>query len=1717
MSDLTNPHVQLEVGVDVSGAKAGMQGLGQEADKLKKKLSEPLPQQSSDTPTVTNPIPDRTAEKVARQTGSIISQIQRLTAEIQSAGQSSKRIEILAGLRGLDTNGPEIKKALDGLKAAEAGMTNLGTSAKATSAAMRQVPAQFTDIVVSLQGGQNPLTVLLQQGGQLKDVFGSAGEAAKAMGSYIAGLVNPFSVLAVAAAAFGSAIYKGAQESSEFNKTLILTGNQAGVTAGQLMLMAQSIDSVAGTQGNAADVLNQLAATGKVTGSSLQGVASAIIQMERAGGPAAKEMVKAFAELGKDPLQASLKLNEQYGYLTAATYTQIKALVEQGKVTEAVTLAQNAFSDGFLGKAPEMEKQLGYLELAWRGVGDAVSKTWDKMKSIGRTESVETQNAAIGDTIAKLEKNIAARKAGGYDTQLLDAELAKLKERQSILQSDARLMKSAAETQAEQVQLTKKKAEWDKQGEAFQTKQEQMRKEVLRAETEGQVLVNAGLMTEKELRDRIQNIRNKFVESTGQDEVAQIKARTESLKQDLALMQQYGVGIETITEAEKKANTVREQIATVSMTSTAKAQKMRALAALEDQVAVERAITREKARMEMDKQIAVEQAKTVDAAYQSADAITKQAMAQEASNAVQGKGTVAVAEMTLQRKEERLELLKRLGLTGDYTAALEEEIAAQKRFVDALKDADYKNMNARTDELLRSAKEQQKIYQDELQLTGLTTLERNKLVALRQVEIKYAKELADLDKSSLSAEEKAVQRQKIEEAKRVESSAATGKVIQAEYERVANQIEQSLTDALMRGFESGKGFAQNLRDTVVNMFKTLVLKPVIQAVINPVAGAITGALGLAGTANAASAAGGSGLSGLMSGASALSGASSFGSGLASGLTAWGEGGSVMGLLEGGSSLFAGGTANGLGLIAGAAGPIIAGLAAIKMLAGSDTSGTMHTGGLAQYSAAGGLQTSTTHGAFGMGFGGVDYGKAGTDVAAGFAKGIATMLDSVAVTFGKKAGYNVATAFADDTSKDGAWGGLLIKNAAGQSVLNWNDTRTSKWAPKEFADGQAGAAQYAAAVAQDVAGVIKGMGLPEWAMRFANAIPATATLDELTAAMAQISAYPGQLLQQFGTSRDALVQQFTTGLMSGDAQAAGQTVADTLVASIEQAMVGNAAGQIFDIVNTGIVTPMLDAMLTGQALTQAATDELLQQTVDRAVAAASALSQVMASPAFTAALATIKTATASALGSAGAAYTYKPTYQLASATSAAAKAQEDAAAAAKAAAAAQEAYNSALRDAQSKLASAQQAVDSAYQSVLSVQGQATSNYLSALDDVASAQERVNDVLRQQYQTALDNAKALRDMGQSLRDFVAGETGSAQQAFQQVLSRALAGDQEAMRNLPQAATSANTLQQSTAATAADARLAQAKIMADVLRVAAMASSTPDPSAPNIPAALDDLAKAQADLAKSQSTLASSLAVANAIGAPLTQTVTSLVAQYQEAMGKLTASQADLAASQAALGAIATNTAATGTNTAATATSVGNVVLNTGVLTTIASNTDALQNGITASFDSNDPMRSVWEAIRVQTATSAFYLEDAGNKLNAIQYYLGESFRGSGSLQIRGATTAFAKGGVFTNSVVSSATPFNMGLMGEAGPEAIMPLRRGADGSLGVMAQMPNWGQYGRAEGMGAVVAEMRAMRASNEALRSDNQAQAQAMVQMQQELLRLHKRWESTGLPETRVVA
>lgn len=111
--------------------------------------------------------------------------------------------------------------------------------------------------------------------------------------------------------------------------------------------------------------------------------------MERAGGgAAAADLVKQFNELGKSPVEASQKLDDQYHYLTASVHEQIKALEEQGKHIEAVKVAQSAFAESMQSKSAQMVEHLGYVAWAWRGIKDAVMGAASRLPTSGATKQI---------------------------------------------------------------------------------------------------------------------------------------------------------------------------------------------------------------------------------------------------------------------------------------------------------------------------------------------------------------------------------------------------------------------------------------------------------------------------------------------------------------------------------------------------------------------------------------------------------------------------------------------------------------------------------------------------------------------------------------------------------------------------------------------------------------------------------------------------------------------------------------------------------------------------------------------------------------------------------------------------------------------------------------------------------------------------------------------------------------------------------------------------------------------------------------------------------------------------------------------------------------------------------------------------------------------------------------------------------------------------------
>lgn len=188
----------------------------------------------------------------------------------------------------------------------------------------------------------------------------------------------------------------------------------------------------------------------------------------------------------------------------------------------------------------------------------------------------------------------------------------------------------------------------------------------------------------------------------------------------------------------------------------------------------------------------------------------------------------------------------------------------------------------------------------------------------------------------------------IEARKRIASATAGIEVADAnkkaaekaaqEWERTANAIEDALIDALMEGGKSGAQYIEGL-------FRAMVLRPIVQAIVVPIAGQITGAMGFGGQAQGG---GGFGLSptslipGSALGSAALWAGGALGTGTLAGgfLTGFGtslaSGAGTLGSLSAGASLFgtAGGGAAGAGMIAGAALPWVGGALALASLFGA---------------------------------------------------------------------------------------------------------------------------------------------------------------------------------------------------------------------------------------------------------------------------------------------------------------------------------------------------------------------------------------------------------------------------------------------------------------------------------------------------------------------------------------------------------------------------------------------------------------------------------------------------------------------------------------------------------------------------------------------------------------------------------------------------------------
>jgi len=657
------------------------------------------------------------AQKVDGASRSIIDSIKKTTAASEAGEKSvGKFYEVLGkpsniGGDALSPYLDQLKKADTAQNAAVQSLGKIGMSAKATEAALRGVPAQFTDIVVSLQGGMNPMTVFLQQGGQLKDMFGGAGAAAKALGGYILGLVNPFTVAAAAAGTLAVAYYQGSKEVDALRLSLVTTGNAAGASVAQLQQFASQMAAISGTERRASSALASFVSAGVRGTDSLKEFAQAALDWERATGTSVEKTAKAFASLQDEPLKAAMDLQKGMNFLTVATYEEARALEEQGRKTEAAALLQREYAKTLNQGSTEIRTNLGFLETSWDKLGKTASKVWDLMLGAGRASSLADKIAGATEDIAGMERQIAqgsgfGNTGGGaatgrgtarlnqQDIDALKERIRLRKEELATMQKEADQDKETAERRAAEDAKVRARDEWNQKGLKYLSDAKKMERELAQ---ERELGVRAGY-SEAEIQQRLTAIREEYAKKDKDG----TKAAKEYNKELADQRDLYGKLAGLSSDFYKEWDTLSKAFSQGRL-SLADLEKEQAKLLAKQPFMVAATREEEKARRDLQKAIEddIKQADRLadkrQAAIKSAEDAVRKARQEEEAHALAAAANITLAEaverLTIARLEDQLQMA-RMGTESQATIdALERELAARKELLGVLQQKGFREGN----------------------------------------------------------------------------------------------------------------------------------------------------------------------------------------------------------------------------------------------------------------------------------------------------------------------------------------------------------------------------------------------------------------------------------------------------------------------------------------------------------------------------------------------------------------------------------------------------------------------------------------------------------------------------------------------------------------------------------------------------------------------------------------------------------------------------------------------------------------------------------------------------------------------------------------------------------------------------------------------------------------------------------------------------------------
>ncbi|EFX2437743.1 TPA: phage tail tape measure protein [Escherichia coli] len=262
-----------------------------------------------------------------------------------------------------------------------------GISIGQYKAAMRTLPAQFTDIATQLAGGQSPWLILLQQGGQIKDSFGGMLPMFRSLAGAVTLPMVGITSLVAATGALAYAWYQGDSTLSAFNKTLVLSGNQSGLTADRMLTLSRAGQAAGLTFNQASESLAALVNAGVRGGEQFEAISQSVARFASASGVEVDKVAEAFGKLTTDPTSGLTAMARQFHNVTAEQIAYVAQLQRSGDEAGALQAANEAATKGFDEQTRRLKANMGTLETWADKVGSAFKSMWDAVLDIGRPES----------------------------------------------------------------------------------------------------------------------------------------------------------------------------------------------------------------------------------------------------------------------------------------------------------------------------------------------------------------------------------------------------------------------------------------------------------------------------------------------------------------------------------------------------------------------------------------------------------------------------------------------------------------------------------------------------------------------------------------------------------------------------------------------------------------------------------------------------------------------------------------------------------------------------------------------------------------------------------------------------------------------------------------------------------------------------------------------------------------------------------------------------------------------------------------------------------------------------------------------------------------------------------------------------------------------------------------------------------------------------------